>query len=130
MSVLLEKLDKRSDRDWYASTATEHGCSRNVMQNQINSGLRRRIGAALSNFQDHLPAEDSNLAQQLVRDPYVFDFLDITERVAERELESANGIPSPVRHTESQDGSMNRPGSDGGSGYLISTKACSPCSVA
>lgn len=56
------------------------------MQNQINSGLRRRIGAALSNFQDHLPAEDSNLAQQLVRDPYVFDFLDITERVAEREL--------------------------------------------
>ncbi|MFI7167273.1 hypothetical protein ACIBM3_32990 [Rhodococcus erythropolis] len=104
MSVLLDKLDKRSDRDWYASTAADHGWSRNVMQNQINGGLRRRIDAALSNFQDHLPAEDSNLAQQLVRDPYVFDLLDITERVAERELESANGIPRPIRHTESQDG--------------------------
>lgn len=89
VTVLLDKLDNRSDRDWYASAAAEHGWSRNVLQNQINSGLRGRIGAAPSNFQDHLPAEDSDLAQQLVRDPYVFDFLDITERVAERELESA-----------------------------------------
>lgn len=89
VTVLLDRLDSQSDRDWYASTAAEHGWSRNVLQNQINSGLRRRIGAAPSNFRDHLPAEDSDLAQQLVRDPYVFDFLDISERVAERELESA-----------------------------------------
>lgn len=81
ITVLLDKLDNLSDRDWYAATAAEHGWSRNVLHNQINSGLRRRIGAAPSNFQDHLPAEDSDLAQQLVRDPYVFDFLDITERV-------------------------------------------------
>ena len=82
VTVLLDKLDSRSDRDWYASAAAEHGWSRNVLQNQINSGLRGRIGAAPSNFQDHRPAEDSDLAQQLVCDPYVFDFLDITERVA------------------------------------------------
>ncbi|WP_094275944.1 PDDEXK nuclease domain-containing protein [Rhodococcus sp. OK302] len=89
VTVLLDKLDGRSDRDWYAASAAEHGWSRNVLQNQIRSGLRHRIGAAPSNFRDHLPVEDSDLAQQLVRDPYVFDFLDITERVAERELESA-----------------------------------------
>lgn len=89
VTVLLDKLGNQSDRDWYASTAAEHWWSRNVLHNQINSGLRRRIGAAPSNFQDRLPAEDSDLAQQLVRDPYVVDFLDITERVAERELESA-----------------------------------------
>ncbi|MDV6270946.1 PDDEXK nuclease domain-containing protein [Rhodococcus globerulus] len=81
ITVLLDNLDNLSDRDWYAATAAEHGWSRNVLHNQIKSGLRRRIGAAPSNFQDHLPAEDSDLAQQLVRDPYVFDFLDITERV-------------------------------------------------
>ncbi|MBX9152285.1 DUF1016 N-terminal domain-containing protein, partial [Rhodococcus qingshengii] len=56
VTVLLDKLDNQSDRDWYASAAAEHGWSRNVLQNQINSGLRRRIGAAPSNFQDHLPA--------------------------------------------------------------------------
>lgn len=66
------------------STVVTHCAARSAQQR-----LRRRTGAAPSNFQDHLPAADSDLAQQLVRDPYVFDFLDITERVAERELASA-----------------------------------------
>ena len=53
------------------------------------NGLRQRTGAAPSNFAAHLPAPDSELAQALTRDPYVFDHLALTERASERELEQA-----------------------------------------
>ncbi|MGG7105146.1 hypothetical protein V2B23_30470 [Rhodococcus sp. 24CO] len=100
--MLRDKLDNLSDRNWYAATAAEHGWSRNVLHNQINSGLRRRIGAAPSNFQDQIPAEDSDLVQELVRDPYVFDFLDITERVGRTCTgictDALAGAVSPQRH--------------------------------
>lgn len=89
LTILLGKLDTQRERDWYAAATVEHGWSRNVLMNQINSQLHRRIGTAPSNFAEHLPAADSDLAQQLVRDPYVFDFLDLSDRVAERELEAA-----------------------------------------
>jgi YhcG PDDEXK nuclease domain len=51
--------------------------------------LHTRAGAAPSNFTTQLPAADSELAQQLTRDPYVLDFLDLTGPVAERDLEGA-----------------------------------------
>jgi predicted nuclease of restriction endonuclease-like (RecB) superfamily len=89
VTVLLDRLDDRAERDWYAAAAAEHGWSRNVLQNQIMSRLHARSGAAPSNFGARLPAADSELAQQLTRDPYVFDFLDLTERVGERQLEAA-----------------------------------------
>jgi len=87
--VLLDKLDGADDRDWYAAAAVEHGWSRAVLTHQITSGLRTRTGAAPSNFKDRLPAVDSDLAQQILRDPYVFDFLDLAGRAGERELEAA-----------------------------------------
>lgn len=89
ITVLLDKLDAVGDRDWYAAHAAEHGWSRNVLAHQIEGQLHRRIGAAPSNFPDHLPPAESDLARQLVRDPYIFDFLDLTGRVAERDLETA-----------------------------------------
>lgn len=89
VTVLLDKLTTPADRDFYAASAVEHGWSRNVLTHHIATNLRTRIGAAPSNFADQLPAPDSDLAQQLVRDPYVFDFLTLTTRVAERELEDA-----------------------------------------
>lgn len=89
VTVLLDKLDNRELRDWYAARAAEHGWSRHVLAHQIDGQLHRRVGAAPSNFPDQLPPQDSDLAQQLVRDPYIFDFLDLDERAAERELEVA-----------------------------------------
>jgi len=89
ITVLIDKLDDPAVRDWYAAAAVEHGWSRAVLTHQIRNQLDQRVGAAPTNFDAHLPAVDSDLAHQLVRDPYVFDFLDITERVAERELEAA-----------------------------------------
>ncbi len=89
VTVLLDRLDGRQDRDWYAEQATRHGWSRDVLAHQVTNQLRRRIGAAPSNFADTLADQDSELAQQLLRDPYVFDHLTLTGRVSERDLEQA-----------------------------------------
>lgn len=89
VTVLLDKLDDQAERDWYAAAAAEHGWSRNVLLNQIMNRLRERTGAAPSNFAGRLPAADSELAQQLTKDPYVFDFLSLTGRTAERDVEQA-----------------------------------------
>ena len=89
VTVLLDKPNAQAERDWYAAAAAEHGWSRNVLLNQIMNRLHQRAGAAPSNFTDQLPPADSDLAQQLTRDPYVFDFLDLTGSAAERDLETA-----------------------------------------
>ncbi|MGX7731594.1 DUF1016 N-terminal domain-containing protein [Rhodococcus sp. 2H158] len=69
ITVLLDKLEDQDERNWYAAQAAEHGWSRHVLSHQIAGDLHRRIGAAPSNFPDHLPPQESDLAQQLVRDP-------------------------------------------------------------
>ncbi len=89
VTVLLDKLDAADERNWYAQAATEHGWSRNVLLNQIMNRLRERSGKAPSNFAGRLPPADSELAQQLTKDPYVFDFLGLTGDVAERDIEQA-----------------------------------------
>jgi predicted nuclease of restriction endonuclease-like (RecB) superfamily len=89
VTVLLGKLDEPDDRDWYARAAVAEGWSRNVLLNQIKVQARDRAGAAPSNFELTLPGEDSELAVQIAKDPYVFDFLGLSGRVAERELQAA-----------------------------------------
>ncbi len=88
LTVLLDKLTDRTERDWSAA-ALEHGWSRNVLAHQIMDGLHDRAGAAPSNFTDQHPAADSELAQQLTRDPNVLDVLDLAGPATERDLESA-----------------------------------------
>jgi len=87
--VLLDKLDDRAVRDLYAEAAVEFGWSRNVLTNQILNRSLERTGTAASNFATHLEPRDSELAQQIAKDPYVFDFLDLSGAVAERDLENA-----------------------------------------
>ncbi len=60
-----------------------------MLVHQVDTRLAERVGSAPSNFTAALPAPDSELAQQLVRDPYVFDHLALSKRAAERELEQA-----------------------------------------
>lgn len=62
---------------------------RNVFAHQIESGLFARQGSALTNFSRTLPAEQSELAQQIIKDPYSFDFLSLTPQMQERDLERA-----------------------------------------
>lgn len=87
--TLLNKLKSTDQRIWYAQKTFENGWSRDVLTLQIDSNLFNRQGSAVTNFDRTLPALDSDLAQQLVKDPYNFDFLTITENVKELELERA-----------------------------------------
>ena len=84
---LIEAVKDARERLWYARQAVEHGWSRNVLIHQIESGLHRRQGKALTNFSRTLPAPQSDLAQELVKDPYSFDFLALGPEMSERELE-------------------------------------------
>ena len=86
--TLLEKLETTETRLWYAEAALGKGWSRNILVHQIETRLHERSGSAITNFAATLPPVDSDLAQQLTKDPYVFDFLAMTERSSERELET------------------------------------------
>ncbi|WP_234891129.1 PDDEXK nuclease domain-containing protein [Agrobacterium vitis] len=84
---LLDALKTPGERTWYARQAIEHGWSRNVLVHQIDSNLFGRQGSALTNFSRTLPAEQSELAQQILKDPYTFDFLSLGPEMLERDLE-------------------------------------------
>jgi predicted nuclease of restriction endonuclease-like (RecB) superfamily len=84
---LLDSVKPRIEREWYARQAIENGWSRNVLAHQIESGLFARRGRALTNFSRTLPAPQSELAQQIVKDPYSFAFLSLTQDARERDLE-------------------------------------------
>lgn len=89
ITVLLDRVKDQELRDWYAGQAAEHGWSRAVLANMVASRLHDRVGAAPTNFAARLAPDDSDLAEQLVRDPYNFEFLGLTRRVRERDLEQA-----------------------------------------
>ena len=85
--TLIHKVKNAEERLWYAAQAIQNGWSRNVLVIQIEAGLFRRQGKALTNFQRTLPAPQSDLAQQLLKDPYNFDFLTLSVDAHERDLE-------------------------------------------
>lgn len=84
---LLDAVKSTPERTWYARQAIENGWSRNVLVHQIESGLFTRQGGALTNFTRTLPAPQSELAQQILKDPYSFDFLSLGPEMLERDLE-------------------------------------------
>jgi predicted nuclease of restriction endonuclease-like (RecB) superfamily len=88
-SVILDKVQDAAQREWYTRATVEHGWSRAVLVHQIESDLYGRQGTALTNFPATLPVPQSDLAQQLIKDPYNFDFLGLGQDISERELEKA-----------------------------------------
>lgn len=84
---LVESVKDPAERLWYARQAIEYGWSRNVMAHQIESELFRRQGKAITNFERTLPSPQSELAQELIKDPYSFDFLALGPDISERDLE-------------------------------------------
>lgn len=93
--ALLEKLTTRAERLWYAQQTIENGWSRNVLVHQIESKLLKRQGKSVTNFQRALPALQSDLAHQLLKDPYNFDFLTLGKDAHEKELEK--GLLTHIR---------------------------------
>jgi predicted nuclease of restriction endonuclease-like (RecB) superfamily len=87
--ILLDKVNNTEKRLWYAQKAIEYGWSRSVLTIQIETKLyeRQAINEKVSNFQQNLPAPQSDLAQQLLKDPYIFDFLSVSKEAHEREIE-------------------------------------------
>ena len=89
--VLLEKLKDNTQRFWYAAQTIENGWSRAVLTAQIETDLYRRQTSELKshNFARTLPTPDSDLAAQMLKDSYIFDFLALGSDLKERELENA-----------------------------------------
>jgi predicted nuclease of restriction endonuclease-like (RecB) superfamily len=86
---IISKCADMEEALYYVNKTLEHNWSRSVLVHQIESGLFQREGKAITNFADTLPAPQSDLAQQLIKDPYTFDFLTLSEDYNERELETA-----------------------------------------
>jgi len=93
--LLMEKVKDLPARLWYMQQTVEQGWTRDTLAAMIKGKANQRQGAVVSNFATHLPSPQSELARQLLKDPYVFDFLTLEEPFHERELEI--GL---VRHLE------------------------------
>lgn len=93
--VIVEKLKNPMERYWYAAKTLEHGWSRAILTVQIESNLYQREGGAVSNFATSLPSPQSDLAQQSLKDPYLFDFLTLHQDAVERDLE--NGLMEHIQ---------------------------------
>ncbi|CDS55250.1 Putative cytoplasmic protein [Polaromonas sp. CG9_12] len=87
--ALLDKLPGPEPRRWYAAKAIEHNWSRNILVMQIETRLLERSGKAVTNFVASLPRPQSDLARESLKDPYRFDFLGLTDKAQEREVENA-----------------------------------------
>src|SRR6266478_2806708 len=98
--VLTQKVKQLGTRLWYAQAALENGWSRSMLVIQIESRLHERQGRAITNFGATLPAPQSDLAHQTLKDPYVFDFLRWMPR-------PANGISNSACSTTFRNFSSN-----------------------
>ena len=87
--MLLEKIKDPPERAWYIEETIKAGWSRNVLAHQIDSGLytRQQHSIKSHNFSQTLSPEQSELAQQTLKDPYIFDFISSKQILKERELQ-------------------------------------------
>ena len=88
---LLDKVPDDEERKWYIGACIKNGWSRNVLLHQIESGLyqRQAVAEKVSNFENRLPAPQSELAIQTLKDPYIFDFISFREDMVEKDIERA-----------------------------------------
>ncbi|MGH9899816.1 MAG: PDDEXK nuclease domain-containing protein [Pyrinomonadaceae bacterium] len=84
---ILDHVKDTTEREWYVQKAKEHGWSRDILELHIETRLYHRQGKAVTNFARTLPPLQSDLAQQLLKDPYNFDFLTLGDEAHERDLE-------------------------------------------
>jgi len=87
--AILDKVKDPEQRVWYIQKTLENSWSRNVLIYQIDTDLYSRQGGALTNFQEVLPAHQSDLAQSLLKSEYNLAFLNLNDKALERDLERA-----------------------------------------
>jgi predicted nuclease of restriction endonuclease-like (RecB) superfamily len=92
---ILDRVKGPTERQWYVRQSIEHGWSRSVLVLQIETGLYDRLGKAQTNFERTLPPALSDLARELLKDPYTFDFLTLADDA--RELDLQRGLLGHLR---------------------------------
>lgn len=85
--TLMTKVKDPEIREYYAKACFEYGWSRPILEMQIESKFHQRQGQAITNFANTLPPPQSDLAVQILKDPYSFDFLSLGKEALEREVE-------------------------------------------
>ena len=86
--VLMEQVKDLPTRRWYMEQTFTNGWSRNVLSLQVSARAHARHARAVSNFAATLPAPQSDLVQQTLKDPYLFDILTLTDPFHDRDLET------------------------------------------
>jgi predicted nuclease of restriction endonuclease-like (RecB) superfamily len=94
--TIIDQVKDRSTREWYIKKTIENGWSRSVLDLQIETQAHLRLGAAQTNFDRALPAPQSDLARDILKDPYTFDFLGLTDATNERAIE--NGLINNLKN--------------------------------
>jgi predicted nuclease of restriction endonuclease-like (RecB) superfamily len=89
IKLIINKIKDVEAALFYANKTIDEGWSRNILSLQLGNNLYERQGKAIHNFKNTLPEVTSDLAGQLLKDPYQFDFLSLTADYKERELENA-----------------------------------------
>lgn len=88
--IIIDKCWQKSDKAlFYVNACIKNNWSRAILMNQISSNLYERQGKAITNFEYTLPPNTSDLAKEITKDPYNFDFLEIREDYNEKELKNA-----------------------------------------
>ena len=87
--ILMEKIKDKEIRKIYVEAILKNGWGRNMLSIQIDNGYHLRIGSSNNNFENTLPALDSDLVNYTIKDPYIFDFLSLQNEYKEKELENA-----------------------------------------
>jgi predicted nuclease of restriction endonuclease-like (RecB) superfamily len=86
---ILENISGHEERTWYVDAAVKNGWTRDLLVIQIENRLIDRQGSAANNFSATMPVAKAGIAIDMLKDPYVFDFLTLTENARERDLENA-----------------------------------------
>jgi len=87
--VILDRVKDQNERLFYIKKVAENGWSRNILVHQIEGKLYHRQGKAISNFTQTLPTPQSDLAREMLKDPYKFDFLNLSDEYFEKDMEDA-----------------------------------------
>lgn len=95
--ILIEKLKDLSIRLWYARQAIAQGWSRDTLALMIKSNAHERQGAAVTNFESQLPEPHAQLAQDTLKDPYIFDFLTLDKPIGISEYELTKALPEELQ---------------------------------
>ena len=85
--LLIEKIKDKDIRKIYAENTIKNGWSRNVLAIQIETKFHKSIGNSNNNFNIMLPLKDSDLVNDTIKDPYIFDFITLKEEYKENELD-------------------------------------------